>query len=411
MIRKKKKYTVIFILIALYILGLMIGFAVILGIPYSRHKSSLIRIAEHEAKIYAKEGVISSLDNFGMSFLVYDTKGNCKDSILSGVPDMSYNFNAGKHMPKIYKEGNFYQFELVSTKDSTHTERNPAIVVGTAIKRDDKVIGALFLIRDFEDLFPTLIGYFCVWTIIFSLICLCYYILEKKNGQIEQMQRMNFTNVSHELKSPITSIKALMETLIDGYASDEEKRFRYYDMILSETNRLETTVQDILDLSKLQNSKTIFCKQIVSVSELFIQICERFFVISSDIDIQFHQPSIDMNTLPKLNTNPDRVSKLLDILLHNAIKFTTENGEIWFEIAIEKEKLIVSIRDSGCGISKDDLPHIFERFYKVDASHNSQGSGLGLSIAKEIIDGLNEKIWVESKPGIGTTFFFTLSIK
>lgn len=114
--------------------------------------------------------------------------------------------------------------------------------------------------------------------------------------------------------------------------------------------------------------------------------------------------------MPSLHTNASCVGQVLEILLENAVKYVTSGDHIWIDVSPAKNYVIVCVRDDGCGISKEDLPHVFERFYRCSRNVKNS-SGLGLAIAKEIIDNLEEKIWVESELGKGTAFYFTVHTK
>ena len=212
--------------------------------------------------------------------------------------------------------------------------------------------------------------------------------------------------MNHELKSPITSIRSLMEAILDGYVTDEEKLYQYYEMILTETSRLEATIQEILELSSLFEKK--IQKEAVSAEQVFKEILFRYSTIGEDQGIVFLFP--DITQLPSLKTNQKLMSRALDLLLHNTFKFTPEGGSIILSIYTEQKHLTLHLKDNGCGIPPQALPHIFERFYQVDSSHNASGSGLGLSIVKTIMDELQESIQVFSEPNKGTEFIFTISL-
>ena len=112
--------------------------------------------------------------------------------------------------------------------------------------------------------------------------------------------------------------------------------------------------------------------------------------------------------LPQVNANPDRVEQVLVILLDNAMKYTPEGGQVAVEAESDDEKVTLSVRDTGIGIEPADQPYVFDRFYKVDRAHTGLGSGLGLSIASELIKSMGETIWLKSAPGEGSSFSFTL---
>jgi signal transduction histidine kinase len=116
----------------------------------------------------------------------------------------------------------------------------------------------------------------------------------------------------------------------------------------------------------------------------------------------------DFEELPPVETDPKSIARIADILLNNGMKFTGENGVIWLDAAVDSRAVTLCVRDNGVGIPRKDQGRIFERFYMGDPSHNANGSGLGLAIARELTDRSKEKLWVESEPGRGAAFFFTV---
>lgn len=251
-------------------------------------------------------------------------------------------------------------------------------------------------------------------TFVFAFVCvviiafLVLLLYQWKLCEMDTMRRDYVSNVSHELKTPIASIKALTQTLSDGLAEDQETRSRYYGIILGESNRLERAVVNLLELNRLQARIERMEREPVDAQELIASVCEKFSVRCDDMGIRFIDSTEGIGDVT-LYTNARRINELLEILLDNAVKFvSTDGGEIRFEARRSMHKVSFCVRDNGIGISADKLPHIFDRFYKVNDHHG--GSGLGLSIAQEICKQLDEDIWVKSKEGEGTAFFFTVSI-
>lgn len=223
--------------------------------------------------------------------------------------------------------------------------------------------------------------------------------------RLEQTRRDYVANVSHELRSPLTAMQGLLEPLSDGMVKNEEDRQMYYKIMLHEVIRLSRLITDMLTLSRLQSGTEYMEYSRVNVKELMTDVAEGFrqTAAANGITIITDIPE----DLPYALTDSDRIEQVLIILIDNAIKFTPSGGTITVK-AENGQKLTISVTDTGCGIPEQDLPHIFERFYKVDKSRNSPGTGLGLSIAKYIMEKLDESITVESRPDDGTTFKFTL---
>jgi signal transduction histidine kinase len=232
-----------------------------------------------------------------------------------------------------------------------------------------------------------------------------------KEVRLEQTRREYVANVSHELKTPLTGVMGLIEPLKDGLVTDKDKINRYYELISNEVQRLNRLINDLLVLSRLQSSNEAFSMEKVNLTEIINDMVERFLYYNKEqaFNIICNIPNEPIFILG----NGDRIDQILTILVDNALKFSKDdaNAVLSIEISLTKNenKYIVSVADNGKGISKDDLPYIFDRFYKTDKSRSKSGSGLGLSIARETLLRMNEKIWVESDESNGSVFKFTLS--
>jgi len=222
--------------------------------------------------------------------------------------------------------------------------------------------------------------------------------------RLEQTRRDYVANVSHELRTPLTAVRGLLEPLSDGMVKDEETRQRYYDIMLHEVMRLSRLITDLLELSRLQSGREHMDVSAVDLQELLEEIQMNYQIEAEQRGIQL---LLKTDQLPYAMTDRDRIEQILVILIDNAMRYTPEGGTITLSAKVG-EAIVVSVTDTGCGIAADELPHLFERFYKVDKSRKEGGTGLGLSIAKQIIDQLGEQITVESVLGKGTSFHFTL---
>ncbi|MCD8074786.1 MAG: HAMP domain-containing histidine kinase [Lachnospiraceae bacterium] len=425
---KKVHFTLLFLI---YLTGLLLGLILLQAIPYISHKQDLVTFAERAALEYSQDFTLEVDSTFGLSYLVYDSKGNCTDQVSAGFSGSIPDRTIERYMNYLEKNesGLFYTWiQWIDLKSKYHI---PVLIAVAAIRTDNQLSGALLTIRDLPDIPGNLACFVFIWSFAFFLLLLCLRFSAKKEQETEELQRTYIATMNHDLKTPITSIKALTETLLDGYVTDPQKQLYYYSTILKEANQMEETVAEILELSKLQSAKNIYQKEVVSADELFSPILERYKELCEDIDIQFTAPNFRETLLPKLYTAPSLISRVLDLLLHNASKFT-ESGSGIIEVNISEGKngITVAVRDNGCGISAEQLPHIFERFYQAKSSTTSDGntpcarstasapgisqeasrcgSGLGLSIVKEILDGLGETIQVKSQPGKGSVFTFTV---
>lgn len=224
--------------------------------------------------------------------------------------------------------------------------------------------------------------------------------------KLEMMRRDYVANVSHELRSPLTSIRGLIEPLMDSIVTDEEDIKRYYKIIYKESLRLSRLVDDIMELSRLQSNMEVIDKTLVDLSSIIEMVYERYELFDENITL-IYKPVL----LPKVYTNYDRIEQILVILLDNAYKFTPKGGQVEIHTEVRTKEVLVVVRDTGVGISEEDLPFIFDRFYKSDKSRSKKGSGLGLSIAKEILNIMGEKIVAKSGQGLGSSFEFTVHIE
>ncbi len=226
--------------------------------------------------------------------------------------------------------------------------------------------------------------------------------------RLEQTRRDYVANVSHELRTPLTAMRALIEPLRDGLVKTEEQRQQIYDVVLRETMRLSRLVNDMLELSRLQSGTASLSRSVFAPLPLLDLIRETYSAYAEDYQQTF---VYDVpKTLPNVVGNPDRTQQVLIALLDNAFKYTPEGGTVTLSACTEGNIVRIRVTDTGVGIPAEDLPHVFDRFYKVDKSHHSKGTGLGLAIAYEIMKHLGEEMNVTSEPGQGSCFTFTLHI-
>ena len=226
--------------------------------------------------------------------------------------------------------------------------------------------------------------------------------VERKN--MEQMRLDFFANVSHELRTPITVVRGYTESLVDGVVSNEEHRQKYYQRMLSECQSMERLVGDLLLLSKMQNPDFLVEKEPVTLQQVFYDIKRTAWAIADERNIEIivkqpEEPCIMMADYVRLR-------QMFVVIVDNAVKFSSDNSKVYITIE-EGDCIRVSIQDEGVGISEEELPYIFEKFYKSKLRQNAKGSGLGLAIARQICLKHDGTIRVESKTGKGTTFIFT----
>jgi two-component system phosphate regulon sensor histidine kinase PhoR len=224
------------------------------------------------------------------------------------------------------------------------------------------------------------------------------------------MRRDFVANVSHELKTPLTSIKGFVETLLEGALEDQENNRNFLKIIQEQAERLDNLVNDLLSLSHLESAGIAIDKSRFSLSDQVKEVVVGF-------RSQLKNKGIEViNQLPKeliIDADKNRVQQVLVNLVDNAIKFNKDKGSITIYNQDYGGNIKVIIEDSGMGIPQMDIPRIFERFYRVDKARSRQlgGTGLGLSIVKHIVELHGGTVGVESTEGLGSKFWFSLPIR
>lgn len=226
--------------------------------------------------------------------------------------------------------------------------------------------------------------------------------------QVETSRREFVSNVSHELRTPLSSIKAMAETLEDGGLEDPSINADFVRRIHTEADRMTTLVNDLLELTSLQSGQADMKAHQVDIASIIREEGSRYVQVARGLGIEAYVSMPD--DLPKVNAQEDRMRQVVRNLLDNALKFTPENGRIDITAGVTQDAVEVRVSDSGLGIPQESLPHIFERFYKVERSRRNEGSGLGLAIVKNIVQAYGGEVNVESREGEGSTFAFTLPI-
>ncbi len=225
---------------------------------------------------------------------------------------------------------------------------------------------------------------------------------------LEATRRSFVANVSHELRSPLTSMKGFLEAMQDGTIGPDEYE-KYIDIVLSETKRMAVMVNDLLDLARIESGRTAIKLEIFDINELIrrtlITFEARIYERHLDVDVKFAQEQY------YVEADSAQISQVLRNIIDNAIKYTPENCKLRIATYAMRREIYVRIQDSGPGIPEADVPHVFDRFYKVEKAHTptkQSGTGLGLSIVKRIIDQHNQTITLKSAKGKGCIFTFTL---
>ncbi|ASB87950.1 ATP-binding protein [Bacillus sonorensis] len=222
--------------------------------------------------------------------------------------------------------------------------------------------------------------------------------------QLEEMRKDFVANVSHELKTPITSIKGFTETLLDGAMNERETLSQFLSIILKESGRLQTLIQDLLDLSKIEQQNFTLNIQDCDIGEILVEI-EMLLKNKAEergISLRLEKPEGPAVA----SGDPHRLKQIFLNLVNNAITYTPETGSVTISAEVLEDVVQVKVRDTGIGIKKEEIPRIFERFYRIDKdrSRNSGGTGLGLAIVKHLVEAHHGEIDVESEQGKGTVF-------
>ncbi len=241
----------------------------------------------------------------------------------------------------------------------------------------------------------------------FSLLLFLQDITEEK--RVETIKKDFVANVSHELRTPLASIKGYSETLLDGAVEDKETLKGFLRVIDRHATRMARLIDDLLTLSRLESHQMHIVASPMDLNELIIGAKTGFEKQARDKGITLS--AVIPDGLPKVLGDRDRLEQVVVNLLDNAIKYTQSGGSVLITSCLTGHEVRVEIKDTGIGIPKDDIPRIFERFYRVDKARSRElgGTGLGLAIVKHIIQGHNGKLHVESSPGKGSTFSFSLT--
>ncbi|EAC3781762.1 HAMP domain-containing histidine kinase [Listeria monocytogenes] len=229
---------------------------------------------------------------------------------------------------------------------------------------------------------------------------------------LENVRSEFVTNVSHELKTPVTALKGFAETLLDGAMYDEMLLKKFLTIIKEESDRLHRLIMDILALSRIEQNPVPENVELVEVDEVIEQSARTIFEMATDKNIQVIIPE---KTIPSvtIETDRDKLQQILINLLSNAINYTPVDGKVEVKLIEQEAEAIIEVTDNGIGIPAKDIDRVFERFYRVDKarSRHSGGTGLGLSIVKHLVENCGGRIEVESQEEVGSTFRVTLPKK
>ena len=269
----------------------------------------------------------------------------------------------------------------VAARTAVGRGHRPLRMYVSAMKRDGAVVGALAIVEDITEL-----------------------------RRLEQVRTDFAANVSHELKTPLTSIQGFVETLEAGAIDNPEMAHKFLRIIMMETERLTRLINDILSISKLESGDTEVATERIRLDKKAHDVCEMLSIHAAEKQVTINSR---LNQEPVyIIGNPDRVEQLLINLTENAIKYNKPGGSVTVQVFASQNEANVTISDTGIGIAEEHLPRLFERFYRVDKGRSRQmgGTGLGLAIVKHIVRSMGGEIEVHSKLGEGTEFLITLPL-
>lgn len=229
--------------------------------------------------------------------------------------------------------------------------------------------------------------------------------------QHDKLRKDFIANVSHELRTPISMLQGYSEAIIDDIAGSEEEKKDIAQIIYDESLRMGRLVNELLDLARMEAGYVSLEKMDIDVDEFFNRVVRKFQGLSREREISLNlvPPEKPMN----VHADPDRLEQVMTNLVDNAIRHTDKGGSVTVSVQDQSGGILVEVTDTGTGIPKEDLPFVFERFYKADKARTRgrSGTGLGLAIAKNIVDSHDGKISVHSKMNEGTTFSFSIPRK
>ncbi len=224
--------------------------------------------------------------------------------------------------------------------------------------------------------------------------------------RLETVRRDFISNISHELRTPLASLMAVVETLKDGAIEEPPVAQRFLTHMENELNSLTQMVQELLELSRIESGRVPLQIQPTDLYILIHSPVERLRPQAERVGLHLHVSLPE--AAPAVRADAERIHQVVTNLVHNAIKFTAPGGVVTIFARAEEDEVVIAVTDTGVGILEEDLPRIFERFYKADRARSGGGTGLGLAIVKHIVQGHKGRVWAESIEGVGSTFYFSL---
>ena len=359
--------------------------------------SSLNMLAENlQALVKAQEmqqdRLSALIENMGAGLVLIDSRGYI-NLINKGFIDI-FHVNPTGYLNKLY-------YEVIDYEEICHLV---AEVFRTEKKVSKQMLVPLFIERRYFVVYGIpIIGTDNVWK---GVLLVFHDITEIK--KLEQMRKDFVANVSHELKTPVTSIKGFTETLLDGAMNNNETLETFLSIILKESDRLQSLIHDLLELSKIEQQGFRLNLQELDLNLLLTEVI-------TILTGKAQQKNIELKLVCKQNQvmiqgDFDRLKQVFINIIGNAITYTPQKGNVTIILLEHAENVRIHVKDTGVGINKEEIPRIFERFYRIDRarSRNSGGTGLGLAIVKHIVEAHHGNISVRSSLGEGSEFIIEL---
>ncbi|MDQ0270085.1 two-component system histidine kinase PnpS [Cytobacillus purgationiresistens] len=333
------------------------------------------------------------IENMGSGLILIDSKGYI--NLVNRTYKEVFHTDSAEYINELYYDVIDHKevTDLIEEIFMTEHKVRKQLLIPIGIER-----------KHFEVYGVPIIGMNDVWK---GVLLVFHDISEIK--KLEQIRRDFVANVSHELKTPITSIKGFSETLLDGAMEDKEALNQFLKIILQESERLQTLIQDLLDLSKIEQQGFSLS---IEKFDLLTVINEVIAIVNRKAEEKNITISIEKEKETILiEADPYRMKQVFINIVSNAISYTPNGGIVAIKIAGDDAKVLIEIEDTGIGIEQEEIPRIFERFYRVDRarSRNSGGTGLGLAIVKHLVEAHKGLITVKSEIGKGTVFHIELN--
>jgi len=356
---------------------------------YSKHKDFLLALGNYAN--YLNDGY-SFIKHGGDFFLAVPSGAGAKNAIIAKIDSALYSDKMSRAISEAAKEWSYIPYSI--SGEFPFGESNVLTEENIEIEEDYNVVK-----KDESD--------FILLMLVFSLIIPVIGVVVVYRGfsrerQLRLMKDNFLSTISHELKTPLTSVKMYSELMNSGRVQKAEKIVSYTGVILKETNRLESLIEAILNYTRMENGKKVFCWESIDLSECVNKVCDSLDIIANGKGLEIRR---DIAADCAITGDYSSIYSLVQNLVDNAIKYTAE-GHILVKLQQEAQTISFSVADTGKGIPKSEQKNIFEGFYRIgdESTRETKGSGLGLAIVKRTADAHKASIILESTPGKGSVF-------